>query len=131
MKGVFIPVFLIILLFNMIYVNMTPETTYNIYLGAITGLLASTIAVGIIGGVQILGSGLNSESIKILFGTSTLLNVLFQIQISGFPIGIGLATNIVDIFTESDFIGIGFFLSTALALLALISGLIIIVGGSD
>lgn len=131
MKGVFTSVFAIILLFNMIYVNMNPETTYNIYVGAVTGLIATSISVGVLGGISILGSGLNSESIKILFGTSTLLNALFQIQVGAFPVGIGLATNIINIFTESDFVGLGFFISTALAVIALISGLIIIIGGSE
>lgn len=129
MKGVFIGIFSILFIFNVIYIQMSPETTLDLYLGAMTGLVASSIAVGILGGIQVLGTGLNSESIKILFGTSTLLNALFSINIAGYPLGLGLATNVISVFDATEGVGLGFVIATGLSLLALVSGLIIIIGG--
>lgn len=119
-----------LLIFNFIYVSSTPQQLQIITIGAVVGFIAEILAIGIIGGVQIFGSGLNPASIRILFGVATLLNLLFQINIGGFPIGIGLLNNVFNIFSSgSDFLGLGLFIVTVLGLLTFVSGLLVIVGG--
>lgn len=129
MKGIFITITSILLIFNFIYCSAKPDVINSMYVGALTGLVSTVLAVGVISGVQILGSGLNSESIKIIFGVGCILNMLFRINIAGFPLGIGLCNTILDAFPSTEFIGIGYFISSTLAMLALISGLLSIMGG--
>lgn len=129
MKGVFLTIFSIFLVFNFFYLSMYPETSLDMYTGAVLGLIGTVIATGIIGGISILGSGLNSESIKIIFGAGTLFNLLFNIEIPqlGLNIGLGLATNIISLFDSGDILNLGFISTTALSLIALVSGLMVII----
>lgn len=125
---IFISVMIILLIFNVYYVFSFPESTWNLTVGAITGFLAVILTIGIISGIQVLGSGLSESSIKILFGVGSLLNVLFQINIGGFPIGLGLVSNVLSVF-GMEFFGLGMILTSILGILAFVSGLIIVTGG--
>lgn len=126
---VFIFCMITLLIFNFIYVSSTPQQLQIITIGALIGFIAEILAIGVISGVQILGSGLNPASIRILFGVATLLNILFQVNIGGFPIGIGLLNNVFTVFSNGDFLGLGLFITTVLGLVLITSGLIVIVGG--
>jgi len=123
----------IIVLFalNILYYFITPESLMLITVGGLLGFISQVIAVGILGGIQILGSGLNSQSIKILFGVTTLFNILFRIDLAGYPVGIGLLNNVFNIFSEGDFLGFGTLIVTTLGLLTIITGLMILTGGGE
>ena len=128
-QEMFISVMIILLIFNIYYTFTFTEAVWTLTIGALTGFIATILAVGIISGVQVLGSGLTGESIKILFGCGALLNVLFQINIFGFPLGMGLVTNVLSVF-GSEFLALGIIITSVLRMIAFISGLIIITGGS-
>lgn len=131
MKGIFLTGFAILLLFNFIYCTANPDATNVMFVGAVTGLLASSVAVGVISGVTILGTGLTGESVKILFGISSLLNMLFQVNVGGFPVGIGLITNILNVFPTDEFMGIGYFVVSSLTIVILASGVMILIGSGE
>jgi len=126
-ESIFVSCFMVILIFNFIYLSVTGEV-YTMLIGAITGMCATVISVAIISGFNILGSGLIGESIKILFATGSLLNILFQVYIFGYPLGLGLINNMVDIFPSNIMSGVGFFIMSMLATLTFISGLLIVIG---
>lgn len=126
---IFISSIVTLSIFNFIYVSSTPSKINNMGIGALTGLLTTIIAVGIISSIQILGSGLNSASIKIIFGVGFLVNILFKVEIAGFPIGLGLMNNLYEVFMTGDLLGIGFFITTVFSFITLVSGIIIIIGG--
>jgi len=128
-QEMFISVMIILLIFNIYYTFTFTEAVWSLTIGALTGFIATILAVGIISGVQVLGSGLTGESIKILFGCGALLNVLFQINIFGFPLGMGLVTNVLSVF-GSEFLALGIIITSVLGMIAFVSGLIIITGGS-
>ncbi len=131
MKSLFITGLAILIIFNFIYCTMNPDIVNVMYVGAITGLIASVVATTVISGINILGSGLTGESIRIIFSISTILNLLFQISIAGIQVGIGLVNNILIIFDSTMFAGIGYFIASTLAIMTLVSGMLMIVGGSD
>lgn len=124
----FITIMLILLLFNVYYTFSVTSAVWSLTIGAITGFMVLILATGIIVGITFFGTGLSNESIKILFGCGALLNVLFQITISGFPIGLGLATNVLSCF-GGEFLGLGVIITSVLAILGFVSGLIVITGG--
>ena len=126
-EEVFITILSGLVLFNFVYVMGNPDIDWNLGIGALTGMLATIIATGIISGIQIFGSGLNPESIKIIFGVCSLLNILFQINVGGFPVGIGLINNLFNLFPSST--GLGFIVCSIISIIVLVSGLMIIIGG--
>ena len=129
--SIFLSIMLVLIIFNFMYIQTLPDKTNMIVLGAIMGLVSSVLVIGVVGGIQILGTGLNGESIKIMFGVGTLLNILFQINIGGFPIGLGLINNLLNTFVGGDLWGLGYLLATSIAIMALLSGLMIILGSGE
>lgn len=133
-QAVFMGGLLVMFFFNVFFLVMQPDAIWTMTVGAITGFVATVLAVGVISGINILGSGLSGSSVKILFGTSALLTIMFQIPIAGFPVGLGLANNIISTFSEADTVTqmFGFFLGTGLSVMTIISGLLTIAGsGGD
>ncbi|MEM1793324.1 MAG: hypothetical protein QW794_03995 [Thermosphaera sp.] len=104
-------------------------------IGGIIGLLIAAVIGIVLAGINILGSGLTGTSVRMLFGIATLIFILFQIPIPGFPIGLGLANNLFMTFASAGgLIGVfGFIISFVLCTLALLSGIIMLVstGGSE
>ena len=129
--SIFLSIMLVLIIFNFMYIQTMPDKVNMVVLGGIMGLVSSVLAIGVVGGIQILGSGLNGESIKIMFGVGTLLNVLFQINIGGFPLGLGLINNLSGAFSTGDLWGLGYFLASSIGIVGLISGLMIILGSGD
>jgi len=127
-SSLFIFSMLVMLMFNVVYGFASPTTTFTLIVGAVTGFIATIILVGVVSGIQILGSGLNSASIKILFGVGTILNLLFQVSIAGFPVGLGLATTMINAFNSSELFGLGFLITTILCVMTLASGLMVVIG---
>jgi len=128
---IFIICMIMLILFNFFYYAVSGANWMIDVAGGVVGFLGVIASVGIIAGIQVLGSGINTEGIKILFGFGCLLNILFKINVGGFPIGLGLLTNVFNAFTSSsDFLGFGMFITSVIGLTIIISGLLIIVGGS-
>lgn len=129
----------------------------NVAFSIISGELVIALTVGVIGGLNILGTGLNSSSTKIIFAVASLMNIMFSIKIggtgssfappeagyrpggvfsidgNGFQFGLGLATNVINLFSNSanDFYGLGYMISWLFALVVFASGLIIIIRSSS
>jgi hypothetical protein len=129
---IFVTCMITLILFNFFYYAITGRNWQIDIIGGVAGFLTLVAGVSIIAGIQFVGSGVNTEGIKILFGFGCLLNLLFQIKVGhGFPMGFGLLTNVFDAFTSSsDFLGFGVFITSVLGLTIIISGLLVIVGGS-
>lgn len=131
-SGIFVTGTIILGLYNLFYIVMFPTEVWTMTIGVVIGFIGTILAVGVISGINILGSGLNSSSIKILFGSASLLNFMFQINIGGFPIGLGFGNNLLNSFGTDSFLeAIAFILSLIFILVILISGLLTITGGSD
>ena len=160
-NNIYLTSLFIILLFNVVYMAMTPNfNIFNLSIGLFTGLLISALASGVISGIKLFGSGLDGVSVKIVFGIATLINILFSIPIgndpqaipiinsiansalgvfsplaytsNGFQIGLGLGTSILNIFVGTDpFIFLGYLFVWLLIFANLISGLVIIIGSGN
>jgi hypothetical protein len=122
---------LMMILINFFYLSFDSTVASIMFLGAIVGLIVEAFVIGTIAGIQFMGTGLNSASVKIIFGVSTLINCLFQVNVAGVPVGIGLANNILTMFSESDVMGFGWLITGTLTMMTLISGLVLLTGGSD
>lgn len=129
----FLGIMSILLVFNWLYVSANPEVTNSMVLGVVTGLVATSIGISVIAGLQIVGTGLNSASIKIIFGVSTLLQILFSLNFVVADVevvlGLGLINNLFNAFSGGDLFGLGFIISTFFGIIALVSGLFVITGG--
>lgn len=127
-SSIFVTCVMIMIIFNVIYVSAHPDLGNNMTVGAVTGLVGTALATGILAGIQVLGTGLNDESIKIMFGMGAIVNILFQINIGELPLGLGLANNMINAFSPSEAGGLGYFIAGGLAIVTLICGLLTIVG---
>lgn len=125
-EDIFLAVVAVLLLFNVFLIFMNPSLAWDMTLAGLTGFVAVILTTGILLGIQVFGTGLNSQSIKIAFGIGAILNILFQIDIAGFRIGLGLATNMLNQFSATDGLGIGWILATVISVMALVSGLVIL-----
>jgi hypothetical protein len=132
-QAIFMSGIIVLLLFNMVYVVSEPDALWTLTVGAVTGFIASVLAVGVISGINILGSGLSGISVKILFGVATILNMLYQVEIAGFPLGMGLASNLTAIFTSGDSLlqFFGYLVATVFSIVMLITGVMFVQGGAD
>lgn len=132
--SIFLSGMLILLIFNWMYIQTTTLVN-TIILSSLVSLLAGIILLGVITGITVFGTGLDSASIKILFGAGALMNILFQIPLGvNWGIGLGLINNMVNAFSieGSGFgIGIGYFLSGSISIMIFISGIMLIQGSGD
>lgn len=118
----------IMVLFNWIYVSMNPAITETFVFDGVKGLFLGVLALTILTGVTVMGTGLSDVSIKVIFASAILLNLFFKIEIANVQLGLGLATNIITVFDGTYFSGIGLMIGTILVLSAFISGIMIIIG---
>ena len=124
----------VLILFNLGYVWMYPDTATQIGFGFITGFITTVLAVGVLSGVQVFGSGLSDETIKIIFVVASILNLMFQftIPLVNVPIGLGLMNNAYNVFVTGTTVSImgyfGFAIILIMSILVLVSGLMIAVG---
>ena len=131
-QSIFLTTFTIILLFASFKFLMGTENIFDTIIGGIFGLIISAVVSVILGSINILGSGLSSSGVKILFGVATILNLLFQFQIANLPVGIGLANILLESFNPSDPFGFwGWLFSLILTLTSLVSGLLMLVKGGE
>lgn len=132
-KEIFLTVMSIFLVFNIIYIQINPTATNTMVIGGILGTLGAIImtAVGIaiLSGIKVLGSGVSDISVKIIFSFLVIMNILFRLDYDTFSIGMGLATNMMSTFSVGhDLLNFGVLLSSGLAIVAFISGMMIVVG---
>ena len=132
-QSIFLTTFTIILLFASFKFMMGEEDIFTTIIGGITGLIISAVVTVVIGSINVLGSGLSSSGVKILFGVATILNLLFQLQIANLPIGIGLANILLNSFNPNAGIlaFFGWLISFILTFTALVSGLIMLIKGGE
>lgn len=142
-QEVFLGLVTVLVFFNAFYYVVYPEQTSNLVIGAITTFLVLGMVLGVLGAIQIIGSGLNSTGTKILFGTIAIFEICFQFTIpswvlsaspyfatifnNGLPIGMGLINNVLIVFSIGDLLGIGMIISTIMMILIMTSGILTIV----
>jgi len=134
--GIFLSVMMVLTIFNLGYYMIYPTTVTFIGLSVLTTFITTGLAVGIISGIQIMGSGISDTAQKIVFVIIILVNIMFQIvlplpDLGELPIGLGLLSNIYNVFAVNDVWFIGFAISTILGILAMVSGLQMAVGEGD
>lgn len=127
-QNTFITVMCVLLIFNVTYALATPDVGLDLLLGGALGLITTGLVAGVVSGINILGSGLTGVSVRLLFGVATLLNILFKISIAGFDVGLGLASNVIEVL-GTELMGLGFIVGGLLAMLGLATGLMMIIGG--
>lgn len=131
-SAVFITCMVIFIMFNVFYVMVYPETINLLDMSWITSVIPLIVAAVLLTGIEVLGTGIRGTSIKLLFGILALINIMFQINIGGYPVGLGLAQNMLLVFsTMGDWFGIGFFITMGLILASLASGMMLILGSGE
>lgn len=139
-SSVFLSTIFTLLIFNFIYYAIYPISTLGSLIGIIIGFVPVIVLVGVVAGINVLGSGLNTFGTKALFTIGALLNILFSIPISieiikgvsiEVQLGLGLLTNVLTVFQEGDFYGFGVIIVVVMGLLCFISALMMITGSNE
>ncbi len=120
----------LLFIFNVGYIMQNPTTLFYMGLGFITTTVCSAVAVVLLASLNVAGSGMNTAGTRISFGMVALMGLLFQINLAGLPLGVGLCNNLFAVFLANDMLGIPFYIATGITTSAFISGIIIIVGGT-
>lgn len=120
----------IMLMINIIYYFENPSNVFSMVGGGIASVILGILTIGSISGVQIMGSGISDESLRLIFGMAFMLNVIFSLNIGGFQIGLGLMNNVYYYFSNGNdiFGGIGTVICGAMSGLMLICAMFIIAG---
>ena len=126
----------VLLIFNFMWVTVSGDSSVvltQMAIGGVLGIVIPIVVVAILSGTNVLSTGLNSASTKMIFGVGVLLGLLFQINftIATFQItlGMGLLTNVFNVFATSDLFGIPFFVTAILGISLFVSGLLTFSGG--
>lgn len=125
-EEIFICTMAIFLIMNTFYLIIVPTAQNTFINSSVIGIIVSAIALAIASGIKIMGSGLSDTSVKIIFVSIILMNILYKVELYGFTIGMGLSTNIVNIFSGGDILSLGSILINGLSLMALFSGIMIV-----
>jgi len=140
-----------LLIFNFIYFSLTGNVMQfllNISIGTLITLIISAVVFSILSSISVvvefLASGaavsMNPMGTRIIFGISVMLGLLFQIKIPLFtmgtttfdlPIGVGLLSNVFNVFSISDLYGIPFFMVCIIGIILIVSGFQMMLGGSS
>lgn len=120
----------IIVLFNFIYAIANPEITGVVTINDLRGLVTGTLFTLVLGVITLATTkGLGGESIKLLFGIGGFMNILFQINIGGFPIGLGLGMNLLNAFPMNIMGGIPYFFAWGIIIMTFILMVYTLIGG--
>lgn len=124
-EEIFISTLSILVLFNtfvcLVNPNVSSVLTMDLKAIVITGL---TIAIS--SSITIFGSGLAPDVSKMLFTSIVLLNVMFQVNIYGFTIGIGLINTLINVFSPTDAWGLGYLLALTISFITFCSAIMIV-----
>lgn len=150
-SGVFMGCLIVLVIANIFIVSADPLTIYDMTIGAISSILVGAFAAVIIGALSP-----NSSSVRIAFGLCAMLLLVIAIPISltgdfvrptlinrllgnankpisiNFQIGVGLGTNVLNVFaTTGDIYGLGYIFTVLLIFITIMSGLVTIVVSHD
>jgi len=134
--GIFLSVIMVLVIFNIGYYAIYPDTIQLLGVSIILSFATAGLIIGVISGVEVLGSGISDTAQRIIFIVVILLNMLFQIDIPigegiTIPVGLGLLSNVLEVFVTNDAYLVGYAICTILGVLALVSGLQMAVGAGD
>ena len=123
-EEIFISSLAIILLFNVFVVAINP-TESSILNMDMSSVLVTAIAI--ITGGSVLSIVLGETVIKVVFATLVIFNILFQIDLYGFTVGLGLTNTLFTVFQTNDVLNLGFITASVLSLMVFFSGMLIVV----
>jgi hypothetical protein len=133
---VFVVLMVVLLVFNFGVVMMSGDPyalLAQMAIGGLLGVVVPIAVIAILSGTNVVASGLNAASTRIIFGMGVLLGLLFQITftVATFTIslGAGLLQNVFGVFAITDLWGIPFLLVVVLGIVILASGLLTFSGG--
>ena len=137
-SGVLMVLMVVLLVFNFAYVSTSGDVgdvLTNMAMGAVLGVVIPLVVVAILSGTTVVGSGLNPSSTKLIFGMGVLMGLLFQISFTAgtfnITLGMGLLTNVFNVFAMDVFFGIPFFMTAVLGIALFVSGLLTFSGGGS
>ena len=130
-QGIFLGSLMVLVIVNILYAMSQPSGVWTMTIGAISGFIGLIVGIGVLTGINVFGTGLTGASVKIVFGLASLLNLMFQVEILGYPVGMGLLNTLFNVFAEGDLFLIGFIVSVVMMFSILGSGLILIMGSGD
>ncbi len=159
-ESVFFSSIVIMIIFEVGYYFIYPETAFALGLGALTSIVIVGVTTGLVAGLNIVSSGENTFGTRVAFVASTLICIFFRLEIpiSSFnegnilaqvgmlhpidniatpyiPLGIGLLhPNLTSVFLVENMglLGIfGMLIVTIIVFLTIVSGLMIMAGDSD
>ena len=146
-ESIFMGSLISLILFQGFYFLVNPEEALLLGVNALMGFVVSGVIIGIVAGATGATIGLNSTSIKILFIVTTIINLMFSLDIvlpnwiqllygqESIAVGMGLlypTTWNIFIVSGMGFLGyVGFMTITLLMVITLVSGLLISVGGGE
>lgn len=131
--GIFLSIVMILSIFNIGYYIMYPDTIFSLGISAITSFIGIGIIVAVLSGFSAFSVSLSDASQRLILIVLTLVNLLFQITIPlsedfNIPIGLGLLSNLFNVFAINDVAYLGWIFCTIMGILALVSGLQMVVG---
>jgi len=80
-ESIFFSCLMVLILFEIGYYLVTPTSIFSIQMGAITSIIIIGIATGIVAGLNVLSSGENTFSTRLIFMSATLLCIFFRLDI--------------------------------------------------
>lgn len=129
-KSVFASSMLAVVILNLLMSSIY-KSVERIALESLTGFVSGIVLVGIIMGVSVLSFSLSETIQTTMLGLLIIINLLFQLDIGTFTVlgqtftfsvGLGLISNLLDIFAGGDFFGLGLILCGTLSVIIFISG---------
>jgi hypothetical protein len=123
-EEIFISTLAILVLFNVFVVSINPAQSSILNLD-FQGIIVSALSVITVGSVVQIVTG--ETILRIVFSILLLFNVLFQVHIYGFTVGLGLVNTVFNVFQVYDVLNIGFIVASVLSMLVFFSGMLIIV----
>ena len=135
-ESIFFSCLTIMIIFEVGYYLLNPTQIWSLGVGAITAIISTGVITASVIGLTALTIGLAEESIRIIFFASTILTLLFRIDIvinlgglNSIPLGIGLLhPNLTSIFildTITPLSMFGLMIVSVIMLFTVITGLMI------
>ena len=131
--GIFLSIIMVLTIFNIGYYVMYPDTIFSLGISLVTSFIGIGIVVGVLSGFSAFSVSLSDTSQRLILIILTLVNLLFQITIPlsedfNIPVGLGLLSNLFTVFAVNDVAYLGWVFCTIMGVLALVSGLQMVVG---
>lgn len=135
-RGVFASSILATVIMNLIMSFISNEYSL-ISLTTLIGFISGIALTGLVMGVQALTFALSETAQKLIISLALVVNIMFQLDIvsftlpgasspTTFAIGIGLISNLLDLFADGDLFGLGLILCGTLSVMILVSGVLMV-----